>query len=80
MTCLCGARVSENRRHCAFCRRTIALIRDARCVSCAGRIHPGDSERVEGLCAECRSRHVPLGAATRRLLRQAARARYRARA
>jgi hypothetical protein len=77
MTCCCGVRTAEP--YCAYCRRTIELIRLGRCVSCRAAVQPGDSVRVEGLCAECRERHVALSKPTRRLLRLAAKARYRAR-
>jgi hypothetical protein len=81
MTC-CMVRLAPGRRHCAYCRRTIRLIRERRCVSCAAPVLDEDTERFEGLCARCRGRflgrHLTLSAPTRRLLALAARARYRA--
>lgn len=73
MTCRCGARTGLT--HCAFCRRTIALIRSESCVTCTRPVIPEYEERVEGQCRTCRDRGVRPCAATRRLLRQAAAAR-----
>ena len=75
MTC-CGIVV---RRWCAYCRATIRLIRERRCVSCRAVVTQ-DTLRMEGLCATCRERHVQVSKATARLLKMAAQARYRERA
>jgi len=80
MTTCCGLTLQPGKRHCAYCQRTIELIRAGRCVACRVTIHPGDSQRCEGLCSECRERHVTVSASTRRLLRLSAQARYRERA
>lgn len=74
-TCDCGASVPAGRRHCAFCRRTIRLVRERRCVACTEPVEDY-GRHVYGLCWACLHRHVRVGAATRRLLLQAATARY----
>lgn len=74
MTCACG--VGGPRPICAFCRKTVDLIKSRRCVACTAPVFDGDTSRIEGRCAECRSRNVVLSAPTRRLLHLAANARY----
>ena len=66
------------RSMCYFCTRTVAAIRERRCVSCLGPVNDADSAgaRVEGRCAECRSRNAQVSGPTRRLLMMASRARY----
>lgn len=76
--CACGASTAST--NCAFCRRTIALIRAGRCVTCTRQVVPEYEERVEGQCRACRERRVRTGAATRRLLKLASAARYKQRA
>lgn len=75
--CPCG--VTTRHTYCAFCRRTIRLIRERACVTCAEPVTDWTS-RIEGRCDRCRSRGVAMGPATRRLLILAAKARYRERA
>jgi len=75
MSCPCG--VTTHRQLCAYERRTVELIKARRCVACAGPVFDMDTERVEGRCAECRSRNVRLSAPTRYLLHLAAVSRYR---
>lgn len=62
-------------RLCAFDARTVELIKRRRCVACKEPVFDADSERVEGRCAECRTRQVRVCDSTRWLLRQAAKAR-----
>lgn len=78
MTCrMCPAITSRDL--CHFCARTVDLVKADRCVSCCTDITRTFDQRTEGLCADCRSRSVHLGPATRHLLILASRARYRAR-
>ena len=69
-------RVFTTRATCYFCSRTVAAIRERRCVSCLGPVNDADSMHVEGRCAECRSRNVQVSGPTRCLLLLAAKARY----
>lgn len=64
---------------CHFCARTRDLILADRCVSCCEPVDRDFDARVEGRCAECRSRNVIVSHGTRWLLNQAAAARYYAR-
>ena len=75
----CG--LPTSRQLCHFCSRTVELVKDDRCVSCTEPVHREDDARIEGLCAECRSRFVghrgsALSTGTRAVLRLAANARY----
>lgn len=72
--CLCG--VTTDRRLCAYERRTVALVKSRRCVACTQPVFDQDTQRLEGRCATCRERNVRLSPSTRRLLHQAANARY----
>lgn len=78
--CLCGVVPAPGFTHCHFCRKTIRLIRAGRCVTCIAPVIPEYEERVEGRCRACRDRRVTMCRPTRRLLVQASKARYRARA
>lgn len=75
--CACGVRTRST--YCAFCRRTMRLIRERRCVACTGPVTDW-TERIEGRCDHCRSRGVVMCDATKRLLILASKARYRERA
>lgn len=77
--CAACGQPDVNGRFCAFCRRTVALIKSRRCVACAAEIQPFDSRRHETLCADCRSRGVAVGRGTRWLQLMAAQARHNGR-
>ncbi len=70
--CPCGVRSTA--RLCAFCRRTVTLFQSDRCVTCTIPMIRDDDARIEGRCAECRSRNVKYSPATRWLMHLAANA------
>ncbi len=71
-----GCNVQTFHRLCHFCRKTVALIRAGRCVSCQEMVQSVDFQKAQGKCGECLSRNKRLSFATRRLLHLAANARY----
>jgi hypothetical protein len=78
LTCeACG--LPTRRALCHYCQRTVDLIRERRCVSCAQPLGSTVAARVEAKCPECLARLVPVSAATRKILAATADARYRAR-
>lgn len=77
-TTCCGVHLPQGGRHCAYCRRTILLIRERRCVTCTAPV-VDTPDRAEGRCHDCLRRQVRLSPATRRLLVLASKARYRER-
>jgi hypothetical protein len=79
MTC-CGVSLLPGGRYCAYCRRTIALIRSERCVTCTEPVVPEYAERVEGQCRACRDKRVRMSRASARLLQMASHARYQRKA
>jgi hypothetical protein len=72
----CGLRCSRDL--CNFCTRTVALVKEDRCVACRGPVDRRDDVHVWGLCHDCRVRHVRVSSATRSLLKLTAVARYQA--
>jgi len=72
----CGLFV--DRDLCAFCRRTVRLIRSQRCVSCTGPVSATETIRQQGRCSDCRHDNVRMSAATRLLLKEHADSRYHA--
>jgi hypothetical protein len=64
--CPCGVRSTS--RLCAFCRRTVALFQADRCVTCTIPMIRDEDARIEGRCAECRSRNVRYSTSTRWLM------------
>ena len=77
--CVCGVTMAEGRRFCQFCRRTLTLLAEGRCVTCTAAIFRHDTERFEGRCEDCRNRRNPAGRPTRVLLHRVANLRYKRR-
>jgi hypothetical protein len=77
MTCrTCGT--TSSRDLCHYCTRSVALLKAGRCVYCTLPFSRLDDLRTEGLCHECRVRHVSVSQGTRAVLKLASRARWRA--